>query len=310
MHITGTFLDEISHDIPHQNWSQKEWDKDFQHMKAMGIDTVILIRCGYRRWITYPSKVLKEREGAYSPPIDLVEMYLTLAEKYGFSFYFGLYDSGKYWWDKGDFASEIDINLRVVDEVWQLYGHFPAFKGWYLSQEVSRKTGKIISLYQDLGRRVKDISNGLPTLISPYIDGKKAILAQESSLIKNDAVSLKQHEEEWNEIFDGIKEVVDIVAFQDGHADYDELADYFYVNKLLADRYGMRCWTNAESFDRDMPIKFLPIKYLRILSFYEPTKRLSASWAFISEIYGLEKIGQKFRCNAIAGIASEFIYLN
>jgi hypothetical protein len=264
MHITGTFLDEISHDIPHQNWSQMEWDKDFQHMKAMGIDTVILIRCGYRRWITYPSKVLKEREGAYSPPIDLVEMYLTLAEKYGFSFYFGLYDSGKYWWDKGDFASEIDINLRVVDEVWQLYGHFPAFKGWYLSQEVSRKTGKIISLYQDLGRRVKDLSNGLPTLISPYIDGKKAILAQESSLTKNDAVGLKQHEEEWNDIFDGIKEVVDIVAFQDGHADYDELADYFQVNKLLADRYGMKCWTNAESFDRDMPIKFLPIKWEKL----------------------------------------------
>jgi len=264
MLITGTFLDEISHDIPHQNWGQKEWEKDFQHMKTMGIDTVILIRCGYRRWVTYPSKVLKEREGAYMPPIDLVEMFLLLAEKYGLSFYFGLYDSGKYWWDKGDFASEIEINLRVVDEVWEKYGQFPAFKGWYLSQEVSRKTGKIISLYQDLGRRVKEISNGLPTLISPYIDGKKAILAQESSLIKNDAVSLKQHEEEWNEIFDGIKEVVDIVAFQDGHADYDELADYFYVNKLLADRYGMRCWTNAESFDRDMPIKFLPIKWEKL----------------------------------------------
>jgi len=264
MLITGTFLDEISHDIPHQNWGQKEWEKDFLHMKTMGIDTVILIRCGYRRWVTYPSKVLKEREGAYMPPIDLVEMFLLLAEKYGLSFYFGLYDSGKYWWDKGDFASEIEINLRVVDEVWEKYGQFPAFKGWYLSQEVSRKTGKIISLYQDLGRRVKDISNGLPTLISPYIDGKKAILAQESSLIKNDAVSLKQHEEEWNEIFDGIKEVVDIVAFQDGHADYDELADYFQVNKLLADRYGMRCWTNAESFDRDMPIKFLPIKWEKL----------------------------------------------
>ena len=24
--ITGTFLDEISHDIPHQNWGVKEWD--------------------------------------------------------------------------------------------------------------------------------------------------------------------------------------------------------------------------------------------------------------------------------------------
>src|SRR5665648_1274935 len=34
--ITGTFLDEISHDIPHQNWGEKEWDKDFAHMKAIG----------------------------------------------------------------------------------------------------------------------------------------------------------------------------------------------------------------------------------------------------------------------------------
>ena len=23
--IKGTFLDEISHDIPHQNWSENEW---------------------------------------------------------------------------------------------------------------------------------------------------------------------------------------------------------------------------------------------------------------------------------------------
>ena len=29
LRITGTFLDEISHDIPHQNWGEKEWDQDF-----------------------------------------------------------------------------------------------------------------------------------------------------------------------------------------------------------------------------------------------------------------------------------------
>ena len=56
--ITGTFLDEISHDIPHQNWGEKEWDADFRNMKAIGIDTVIMIRCGYRKFITYPSKYL------------------------------------------------------------------------------------------------------------------------------------------------------------------------------------------------------------------------------------------------------------
>ena len=26
----------------------------------------------------------------------------------------------------------------------------------------------------------------------------------------------------------------------------------------------MQCWTNAESFDRDMPIKFLPIKFEKL----------------------------------------------
>ena len=31
--ITGTFLDEISHDIPHQNWGEKEWDRLSAHEK-------------------------------------------------------------------------------------------------------------------------------------------------------------------------------------------------------------------------------------------------------------------------------------
>ena len=55
LRITGTFLDEISHDIPHQNWGEKEWDADFRHMKSIGIDTVIGIRSGYRKFITYSS---------------------------------------------------------------------------------------------------------------------------------------------------------------------------------------------------------------------------------------------------------------
>ena len=108
LRITGTFLDEISHDIPHQNWGVKEWDQDFKNMKAIGIDTVILIRSGYRKFITYPSKYLLKK-GCYMPSVDLVEMYLTLAEKYGMKFYFGLYDSGRYW-DTGDLSWEIEDN--------------------------------------------------------------------------------------------------------------------------------------------------------------------------------------------------------
>ncbi|NML35628.1 DUF4434 domain-containing protein [Chitinophaga sp. G-6-1-13] len=263
MKITGTFLDEISHDIPHQNWGRAEWDADFSHMKAVGIDTVFLIRSGFQRWLTYPSKVVMQEEGGYEPPVDLVKMFLELADKHHMKFYFGLYDSGKYWW-KGDFQKEVDINLKVIDEVWKNYGHHKSFQGWYLTQEVSRRTGKVIDLYAKLGKHCKDISNNLPTLISPWIDGKKAVMAASSTITKEDAVSLKQHESEWSEIFDGIKGVVDAVAFQDGHIEFHELPDFFAVNKRMADRYGIQCWTNAESFDRDMPIKFMPIKFEKL----------------------------------------------
>ena len=80
MKITGTFLDEISHDIPHQNWGEKEWDRDFGTMKRIGIDTVIMIRCGHKRFITYPSAYLAETERCYTPPTDLVEMFLRLSD--------------------------------------------------------------------------------------------------------------------------------------------------------------------------------------------------------------------------------------
>ena len=260
LQLSGTFLDEISHDIPHQNWGEKEWDQDFAHMKAIGIDTVIMIRSGYRKFITYPSKYLIERHNCYMPSVDLLDMYLRLATKHGMKFYFGLYDSGKYW-DTGDLSWEIEDNKYVIDEVWKNYGHHESFAGWYISGEISRKTKGAIDAFRTMGQQCKDVSGGLPTFISPWIDGKKAVMAASGTLSKADVVSVQEHEREWGEIFDGIKGAVDACAFQDGHIDYDELDAFFEVNKRMADKYGLQCWTNAETFDRDMPIKFLPIKF-------------------------------------------------
>ena len=141
----------------------------------------------------------------------------------------------------------------------------PAFAGWYLSQECSRKVGGIIDLYAGLGRHCKGVSGNLPVLISPYIDGVKAISQYDAATSRADGVTLRQHEAEWNDIMGGIAGAVDIVAFQDGHIDFHDLEAFLSVNKQLADRHGLSCWTNTESFDRDMPIKFLPIKWEKLL---------------------------------------------
>ncbi len=265
MKITGTFLDEISHDIPHQNWGRREWEADFQQMHAIGIDTVILIRCGHRRWMTYPSEVLVRKEQAYLPPIDLVDLFLELAEQYQMKFFMGTYDSGRYW-PAGEAERERDINRAVVNEVWKRYGHRKAFQGWYLTQEVSRVRRGIVDVYAQIGSHCKEISDNLPVMISPFIDGAKSVSAFKSDLKRDSrSITVDEHVKEWNDILSGISGAVDILAFQDGHCEYSELQEFMSANRELADIFHMQSWTNCESFDRDMPIKFLPIKWEKML---------------------------------------------
>ncbi|MBQ9775080.1 MAG: DUF4434 domain-containing protein [Lentisphaeria bacterium] len=273
MHITGTFLDEISWDIPHQNWGEKEWDADFAAMKAIGIDTVIMIRSGLRRFMTYPSKVLANRKGCYTPPVDLVELYLRLAEKYGMTFYFGTYDGNN--WHPETVKEEIAICCDAASEAFDRYGKSPAFGGWYLSTEISRKSAVSVENYSKLGKHCKEISGNLPVLISPFIGGIKAN--------PNDPISYEQHEKEWSEILSAIQGSVDIVAFQDGHCEYDELAEYLRINKRLMTKYGMESWTNCETFDRDMPIHFLPIKWEKMLLKLEAAREAGMTKAITFE---------------------------
>lgn len=268
MPIKATFLDEISWDIPHQNWGVKEWDQDFKAMKRMGINTVVMIRAGLGKWIAAPFKTLVGKEDVCYPSVDLIEMFLTLSDKYKMNFFFGMYDSGKYW-QEGLFQKEIDLNLMLIDEVWEKYGKHPSFKGWYLSQEISRRTKNMSRIYAEVGKQAKAVSGNLTTMVSPYIHGVKT----DQVMSGEKALTVREHEEEWNEILGNVAGAVDILAFQDGQVDYHELYDYLVINKKLADKYGMQCWTNIESFDRDMPIRFLPIKWEKLLLKLDAARR-------------------------------------
>ena len=227
-----------------------------------------MIRAGLGKWIVAPFETLLKNEDVYYPPIDLVELFLTLADKYDMTFYFGMYDSGKYW-QEGLFQKEIDLNMSLIDEVWNKYGHHKSFKGWYLSQEVSRRTKNMSKIYAEVGKHAKEISNNLTTMVSPYIHGVKT----DQVMAGDKALSVKEHEEEWDEILYNVNGAVDIMAFQDGQVDYHELYDYLVVNKKLADKYNINCWTNIESFDRDMPIRFLPIKWEKLLLKLDAARR-------------------------------------
>lgn len=266
MRITGTFLDEISFDIPHQNWGREEWECDFRAMKAMGIRRVILIRAAAGNFMTFPSKTIGSRGTFHRPPEDLVEMFLDLAEKYEMEFFAPTWHSQPgncVDWSEAQYREEIAVNRELLDELQERYGRRRAFKGWYLTHEVCSNQPGTVELFRELGTHAKKISDGKPTLISPYFAGVKAAAATLD--VNAPVLTPEAHAAHWNEIFKAVSGAVDIVAFQDGHVGYAELETYLAVTRHLADRYGILCWSNIESFDRDMPWRFPPIKWEKFL---------------------------------------------
>ncbi len=249
--ITGTFLDEITHDIPSQNWGAREWARDFNAMEAIGIDTVILIRAGYRDRATFDSEVLRKHRPMLPACLDLVDVFLREAERCGMTFFFGTYDSGQFWIDK-KYKKEVDLNKGFCDEVFERYGNRKAFGGWYISHEINTYDDGMMRVYTDLSRHLRGLRK-LPILISPYIKGVKQF--------GGEAISLETHVKEWETVFKNLKGHVDIVAFQDGHVSFQDLPHYLKANGELAKKYKISSWSNIETFDRDMPIKFPPLDH-------------------------------------------------
>ena len=117
---------------------------------------------------------IPHREGLLYALGDLVEMFMSLADKYGMDYWFGTYmiqdEAGK-----KDFARIADYNLYVIDEVWERYSHHKSFKGWYLSTEIKRQLPGCIESFCRIGKHCKEISGGFPTFISPFNEREESL---------------------------------------------------------------------------------------------------------------------------------------
>ena len=250
--ITGTFLDEITHDIPSQNWGEADWRREFAHYARVGIDTVVIIRAGYRDKCLYPSRVLGELLPVYD---DLGETFFRLADEFGLSVFFGTYDSGFHWM-RGAWWEEVRINRLFVREAADRYGHHESFKGWYLCHETSRNDANIVELFNEIGGACREAKR-VPVLISPFPQGVKQFSG-------GDVMSLDESFDHWGRIFERTKGAFDVCAFQDGQIHYSELPRFLSGIRELGDAHGVTIWSNVESFDRDMPIKFPPVDWRRL----------------------------------------------
>ncbi len=187
--------------------------------------------------------------------LDLVDLFLREAERTGMTFYFGIYDSGRFW-REGQPEREVELNLRFTEEVARKYGDRKAFGGWYLTHEIHEHDEKVTRLIERLAKHVKGLKD-VPVLMSPYVRGRKQFGER--------PITPEEHEAQWDEIFSILSGFVDIVAFQDGQVDFYELPTFMEINTRLARKHNLMPWSNVESFERGMPLDFLPIDWRNLV---------------------------------------------
>ncbi len=245
--VTGTFLDGVAGDIPAHNWGRREWAAQFDVMKEMGMDSVIIIRVGWRHMAMYRSRVMK---ATLYDPDDLIALFLDEAKRTGLRLYMGLCDTSS-----TDWAAEAALNLELMDELIERYGTHAAFYGWYLSHEPTLNTAPW-KVWNPLARRMRQLTPSKPVILSPRYEGFK----YEPEKAKQPA----PYAELFDRALSQVTEKIDAAAFMDGHVDFCDLPAYVAAMKPVLDKHGIEFWSNLETFDRDMPIRFPPIDWMKM----------------------------------------------
>lgn len=245
--ITGTFIDEITYDIPSSNWSLAQWRQDLDNMQEIGIDTVIFIRGGLEDKSIFPSKVLSTH---YAD--DFAGFIFEETSKRNMDVFFGMYISNIDW-NGGDAAGEIRKNKLFVDEVYTRYAHFPSFKGWYIPQEDCFDHFNIGEIMRGMSALCKDKTPDKKVFISPFF--KTPITYSQNYFTPS------QHYEEWDKLFSYGGKDIDICAFQDGTAPMEQMDDFYTLTKKLCEKHNIHHWVNAETFERDVRCMYYPITF-------------------------------------------------
>jgi hypothetical protein len=217
-----------------------------------------MIRTGFREKLACPSSTIAAHRPVLPVYVDLVRMFLDLAAERGIDLFFGLYDSG-YHWHRNDWKVEVELNRGYMREMFDHYGSSPAFRGWYLPHETFDSGMRIMDINVALATEIRSFSD-LPILVSPFFHGRTDQPAGPSGAAR----TVDEHARAWSEILGAYSGLINYCAFQDGTADLLALEELTKATAEVAAGAGVTLWSNLESFDRDVHIKFPPLDWRKL----------------------------------------------
>lgn len=246
--LNGSFLQPELGD----QWSHAEWEDEFQYMRDVGMDHLILQWSANTEFGTavYPTSVAGLTQNTAN---DVVGKALEMGDEYGFDIYIGLQLNHEwfahYTNDLNWLEEEAVLAGELIEDLWDRYGSHDSFAGWYLSFEVdnwnlptSAEWQRMADFYNNVTAVADAVSPGLPIMISPFYN-------------VSGGLTPAGWETMWKYILS--RTSIDIVALQDGvgagHAATGDLAAWFAAtrNAIDAASPATELWSDTETFNTD-----------------------------------------------------------
>lgn len=245
--------------------SEAQWQRFLQAMADAKMRIIIT------QWSAYESTTFIPRGDEF---FDVTGAILRFAEKHDMEVFIGLRDD-KGWWtgwkDKAYLDKLADETARLAEQIHARYGKSPAFRGWYVPQEMSNLTytdaqiENLSAYFRKVSDTCHELAPGKPVAISPFFSPRP-----ESWL-----VSAPVFGKNYRKFLENAG--LDIVMLQDGAGargiKKEEIAElvvpYFRELKKACDATHVQLWANAESFEivsgQPDPQKFWPTTIDRLL---------------------------------------------
>ena len=282
--ITGTFVNMLIPDTGITNNGLKDWEKDFQFLKAIGMDHLFVIRTEFEQG---GQKLSAEdpRSTTWKEDACLLDMVFRLADKYGMTLYLGGPVSITNL-HMGDWKKEIDDTKRYYDRTIAKYADHPCFKGLYVSLEALPWHFNFFDICAEVLEYMKANYPEKKTFMSPSFTGVMGNMSQ------------RYTPDQWMDIYgryfyEKIAGKLDYCAPQDtiaipacelGVIQDNGLTEWYSKARDLFTRCGIELWTNIETFQRPFPGHGEPSGVFRQVDYRTLYMKLSQASPFVKKV--------------------------
>ena len=264
--IAGTWFEFSHHNKPEgkywnsavRDFSDAQWEEKVGEIASLGMKYIVLMgsslvyenECGaYFKTDIYPFADM-----AAEDPIGAL---LRAAERYDRKVFVSCGFYGPWTQTKENMISP-DVRsraFRAMEQLYDLYGHYRSFYGWYLPDELGINpyfTEEFIRYVNDYAAFGKSIRSSLKVLIAPY--GTRRVIADEKYVAQLEAMDC------------------DYIAYQDEvgvqKSVPEETAGYYEALRKAHDKAGRSAlWADMEVFEFEGPVyesALLPADFSRV----------------------------------------------